>query len=150
MNKLKILFPLLYIITEWDLWTKNVIRKKRKKKKKKAHVNVKVSHLFQLSSKKWIKLVQKIPRDSDASLIHVNFVVISENKKHHHWKPFLTFIVFDGLLSQCWLQKHSASTMISLKAECTFEGWRSGEIGKENGSWSQIKLVSNPSSHHLS
>lgn len=70
MNKLKILFPLLYIINEWDLWTKNVICKKEKTKKK-ARVNVKVSHLLQLNSKKWIKLVQKIPRGSDASLIHV-------------------------------------------------------------------------------
>lgn len=44
---------------------------KKKKTKKKARVNVKVSHLLQLNSKKWIKLVQKIPRGSDASLIHV-------------------------------------------------------------------------------
>lgn len=78
--------------------------------------------------------------------------VIFENKTHHHWKlkPFLPSIIFNGSLYQCWLQKYFAKTVISLKAKGIFEGWRSGEITKEIGSWSQVNLDSNPSIHDLS
>ena len=78
--------------------------------------------------------------------------VIFENKNHHHWKPkpFLPSIISNGLLYQCWLQKHFASTVISLKVQGIFEGWRSGEITQENGSWRQVNLDSNQSSHDLS
>ena len=109
------------------------------KKKKKVHVNAKTSHIFQLSFPKWMKLVSKIPRGSDASFFHVRSTQTQhlptswylKTKTTSHQDPFLTPIAFNGFLSQCWLQKHFASTVISLEAEVYLRDGEVEQLGRK-------------------
>lgn len=129
--------------------------------KKSTYVNSRTSHLLKLSFKKWMELFQKIPRGSDTSLIHgrsiwrkhlLIFHKIYENKntKTITIETIPSFHPLQWLTIQCWLQKHSASTVISLKAKGPFDAWRNGEMSKETGTWTHVNLISNPSSSYLS